>query len=520
VVPARAKWAPLCCAAILSLSAIAAQARAAVLHVALNADILSTDPGVLRDENTDAVLLHIAEGLVAPRHDGSIAPMLAQSWRVSSDGRTYTFALRHGVTFHNGAPMTAADVVWSLQRYLSPATHWRCLGELTDGGIARVVAIDAPDAYTVRVVLDRAAPLFLTTLARPDCGQTAILQRASVGPDGRWRAPIGTGPFELASWKRNQYIDLVRFPGYRPAAGPADGDAGAKQALVDEVRFEIIPDDSAAVAALLRGSLDILDGVDAAELSLIRRDPGVRIAMSPTLDFYAVLFQTRDPVLKDVCLRRAIALTIDTAGLTKAITWGTAAPDNSAVPVTSPYHGPVEARLVMPNVALARKLLARCDYRGEPITLMANHRYPLMFDAAVLFQAMAAQAGIHVTIDTMDWASQLSHYLDGSYQAMVFAFSSKLDPSLNFLQLIGSKASDPRKVWDTARARALLAGSMEFADRTVRQQFFDRLTTALHEDVPAIVLFNSTRIAAVRANVSGFAEWSAGEPRYWNVALH
>src|SRR6185437_16447449 len=199
------------------------------------------------------------------------------------------------------------------------------------------------------------------------------------------------------------------------------------------------PDDSAAVAALLRGSIDILDGVSPAELSLIRRDPRLRIEMSPTLDFYAVLFQTRDPALSR-CVRRAIALTIDTAGLTKAITWGTAAPDDSAVPVTSPYHGPVEARLRAPNVPLARKLLATCGYRGEPITLMANHRYPMMFDAAVLVQAMAAQAGIHLSIDTMDWASQLSHYLDGSYQPMVFAFSAKLDPALNFAQLIGSKA--------------------------------------------------------------------------------
>lgn len=517
----RGKWVRgLCMAWIAALPVIPALASAAVLHVALNADILSTDPGVLRDENTDAVLLHVAEGLVAPRHDGSIAPMLAQSWSVSPDGHTYTFALRHGVTFHNGVPMTSADVVWSLGRYLSPATHWRCLAEFTDRGIARVVAITAPDAYTVSVTLDRPAPLFLTTLARPDCGQTGILQRASVAPDGRWRAPIGTGPFELAAWKRNQYVDLVRFPLYQPAAGPADGDAGAKRALVDEVRFEIIPDDSAAVAALLRGSLDILDGIDPAELSLVRRDPRLRIGMSPTLDFYAVLFQTRDPALKNPCLRRAIALTIDTAGLTRAITWGTAAPDNSAVPVRSPYHGPVEARLPAPNVARARRLLATCGYRGEPITLMANHRYPMMFNAAVLVQAMAAQAGIHLTIDTMDWASQLSHYLDGSYQAMAFAFSSKLDPALNFMQLIGSKASDPRKVWDTSRARSLLAASMAVADPVVRQEYFDRLTTALREDVPAIVLFNSTRIAAVRPNVTGFEEWPAGEPRYWNVALH
>jgi peptide/nickel transport system substrate-binding protein len=503
----------------MALPVVARTAQASVLHVALNADILSTDPGVLRDENTDAVLLHVAEGLVAPRHDGSIAPMLASSWTVSADGRSYTFALRRGVTFHNGAAMTSADVVWSLRRYLSPATHWRCLSELTDAGIGRVVAIDAPDRYTVKVALDRASPLFLTTLARPDCGQTAILQRASLGPDGRWRSPVGTGPFELAAWRHNQYIDLVRFPGYRPAAGPSDGDAGTKRALVDEVRIAIIPDASAAVAALLRGSLDILDGIDPAELSLIRRDPRLRIEMSPTMDFYGVLLQTTDPTLKQACLRRAIALTIDTAGLTKAITWGTASPDSSAVPVTSPYHGPVETQLRAPDIPQARRLLATCHYHGEAITLIANRRYPMMFNAAVLVQAMAAQAGIRLDIDTMDWASQLSHYLDGSYQSMVFAFSSKLDPALNFAQLIGEKAADPRKVWDTPEARALLAASMASNDPAARQRDFDLLTRALMRDVPAIVLFNSTRIAAIRPGVEGFSEWPAGEPRYWNVAL-
>lgn len=517
----RAHWARvLCVAAVLAIPAIGAAAPAGVLRVALNADILSTDPGVLRDENTDAVLLHVAEGLVAPRHDGSIAPMLARGWTVSPDGRTYTFALRQGVTFHNGAPLTSADVLWSLKRYLSPATHWRCLAEFTDSGIARIVAIDAPDAYTVRVALDRPAPLFLTTLARPDCGQTAILQRASVGPDGSWRSPIGTGPFELAAWKRNQYIDLLRFPGYRAAPGAPDGDAGSKQAMVGEVRFEIIPDGSAAVAALLRGSLDILDGVDPAQLPLIRREPRLRIEMSPTLDFYAVLFRVEDPALKPACLRRAIALTIDTAGLTRAITWGTAAPDNSAVPVTSPYHAAVESKLLTPDVPRARRLLATCGYHGQEIKLIANHRYPMMFDAAVLVQAMAAQAGIHFRIDTMDWASQLSHYLDGSYQAMVFAFSSKLDPSLNFLQLIGNPARDRRKVWGSPQARSLLAASMASSNPEQRQRLFDRLTLALLHDVPAIVLFNSTRIAAVRPNVDGFKEWPAGEPRYWNVALH
>jgi peptide/nickel transport system substrate-binding protein len=494
-------------------------ARRSVLRVALNADIRSTDPGVLRDENTDAVLLHVVEGLVAPRHDGTIAPMLARSWTVSNGGRTYTFLLRRRVMFQNGAPLTSADVIWSLRRYLSPATHWSCLAEFSDHGIGRIVSLAAPGPYTVKVTLDRPAPLFLATLARPDCGQSGILQRASVGPDGEWRAPIGTGPFELAAWKRNQYIDLVRFPGYRSLPGPPDGDAGGKRALVDEIHFEVIPDDSAAVAALLRGDLDILDGIDAAELPLIRREPSLRLEMSPTFDFYAVLFQTQDALLRDPRMREAIALTIDTAALTRAVTWGTGAADNSPVPAHSPYHGPIEAALRAPDLARARQLLEACGYRGQTITLMANHRYPMMFDSAVLVQAMAAQAGIHMRIDTMDWASQLSRYFNGSYQAMVFAFSARLDPSLNFALLIGSKRRDPRKVWDSREARDLLAQSADTADRAERQQDFDRLTQAFLRDTPAIVLFNSTRIAAVRGGVTGFTEWPAGEPRYWNVGL-
>ena len=79
-----------------------------VLRARLNADIVSSDPGMKRDANTDAVLLHIVEGLVAAREDGSVGPMLASSWTISPDGRTYRFTLRPGIRFHNGAPLTAA----------------------------------------------------------------------------------------------------------------------------------------------------------------------------------------------------------------------------------------------------------------------------------------------------------------------------------------------------------------------------------------------------------------------------
>jgi peptide/nickel transport system substrate-binding protein len=223
-------------------TATPALAAGGVLRARMNADIRSTDPGTNRDANTHGVMGHVVEGLVAFREDTSIGPMLAESWDISEDGKTYTFRLRQGVKFHNGAAMTADDVIWSFKRWLAPATQWRCLSEFSDNGITKILGVEAPDPQTVTIRLERPTALFLGTLARPDCGQTAILHHDSVGPDGKWIAPVGTGPFKLGEWKRGQYIDLIRFDDYVSRAEPRDGYAGGKKVEVDKVRINFIPD--------------------------------------------------------------------------------------------------------------------------------------------------------------------------------------------------------------------------------------------------------------------------------------
>ena len=109
--------------------------------VTLSSDIRSTNPGVNRDANTDTVMMHIVEGLVAYREDGTPGLLLAESMEVSDDGLAYVFKLRDGLKFHNGAPVTSAEVVWSWRRYLDPATGWTCLSDFdgTNGNrIARI----------------------------------------------------------------------------------------------------------------------------------------------------------------------------------------------------------------------------------------------------------------------------------------------------------------------------------------------------------------------------------------------
>lgn len=490
-----------------------------ILRARLNSDIASTNPGVVRDENTDAVIMHVVEGLVAYREDGSVGPLLAERWQVSADQRSYTFYLRQGVAFHNGAPLTSADVTWSLHRYLDPATHWRCLREFTGGGFAVITAVAALGAAAVRITLDRPSPGFLAALARVDCGETAVMQRQSVGPDGAWRLPIGTGPFRLAEWRRGQYIELVRFSGYHPLPGPRDGNTGGKRALVDRLRFLVVPDTVSAQAALLRGDLDVLDDVLPLDARVLEGRRDIRISLSPTASIFMLLLQTRAGGLADVRLRQAIALTLDVPALVNAISEGTSQPNRSVIAVQNAFHDGSQALIPAPNLVLARRLAAAAGYHGEPITLITNHRYPDLFDAAVLVQAMAMTAGIDIRIETLDWAGQLERYASGKYQAMMFAYSARMDPSLAYDSLIGDKGVEPRKVWDDAVARILLAQSRVAETPADRQAVFDQLHARFMLQVPAVVLFNQGDIAAVRTNVVGYRGWVAGQLRLWGVGL-
>jgi peptide/nickel transport system substrate-binding protein len=504
-------------AVALPLGAASAQ-PAGTLRISLNSDIRSTNL-VNRDANTDAVMMHVVEGLVAFREDGSIGMALAEKLDVSSDGTTYTFHLRPGVKFHNGAPVTAQDVVWSWKHWLDPATHWRCLPEFDGRGAIKVVSVEAADPGTVVFKIAKPSALVLAQMARTDCGMSAVLHKDSLDAEGKWKAPIGTGPYQIGEWKKGEYVELVRFPGYVSRPEPRDGYAGGKKATVERVRFVVIPDASAAKAALLSGAIDIIGDLSPEDAAELKKNPEIVVESSPTMGLSAILFQTKDPLLKDVRIRQAIARSIDAAEIAGALTHGLSKPNNSPIPVSSPFHDGAQAKLVKRDVAAAKKLLAEAGYRGQPIKMIANKRYNTTFEAAVLAQAMASEAGINIELEVLDWATQLDKYTKGDYQTMSFVYSARLDPALNFEMMSGPKATQPRKVWDNPDALKLLQESMVVSDTPKRQALFDELYARWLADMPALILYNGPEISAFRKNVKGYKPFSMGLPRAWDVSL-
>ena len=501
------------------LFALPALAQEKVLRTRLNADIRTTEPGGNRDGNTDAVVLHMIEGLVAFREDTSIGPMLAERIDIAPDGLTYTFTLRPGVRFHNGAALTSADVAFAWARYLRRETNWRCLPEFDGRGATRVTAIETPDAQTVVFRLERPTALFLVNMARADCGASGIFHRDSLNADGSWNSLIGTGPFRLGEWRRNQFIELLRFADYAALPGNPDGHAGNKTAHVDRVRWLIIPDSAAAKAALLSGAIDINPDIATQDLAELRARPDLRVDGAPTMGTMALLFQTNDPLLRDVRIRRAIALSLDHPELVRALSDELSPYNASIIPSASGFHGTTQREGYRRDLNEARRLLREAGYRGQPIRMVTTQRYNSLYEMAVLTQAQAREAGINVEFEVIDWATQLDRYTRGDYAMMAFTYSARLDASLSFEMISGPKATQPRKVWDNPEVETLLRQSMRVTDRAERQAIFDTLHRRMIAEVPMIVLYNDSAIAAHRTTLQGFRSWATGQPRFWGVRM-
>lgn len=512
------KTSTLFCASLLALSSLGATAHASVLRAHIDADIRSTDPGVNRDGGTDAVVLHMVEGLVGHDAKGQPKPLLADKIDVSADGLQYTFHLRRDVKFHNGAPLTADDVLWSWQRFMTPKTGWRCLADFDGRLRVKVLDVKAADAHTVVYTLDRADPLFLDSLARSDCGGTGVVHRDSLNADGSWNQPIGTGPFKFKEWRHREFVSLAKHAGYVSRGGKVDGYVGAKRPLVDELRYIVISDASTAKAALSSGAIDVMSKFPYSEIGEFKNHPQIAITIAPQLAPTTLQLQTRDKVMSNQKLRQAIAAALDYTQLVGGVTYGLAEPNNSIVPVSSPFFSAVQKQGYRTDPARAKQLLAESGYKGEKIVISTNKRNPANFDAALIAQAMMQQAGINTDIEVLEWGAQHDKWQKGNFQMMSFSYSARMDPSLSFEAMMGPKDTQPRKLWENPKALDLLEQSMQTADAGKRQAIYDDLHRLMLQDVPVIVLFNTLSAGAYRKNIEGFQSSIFSSPNFWEVS--
>lgn len=493
--------------------------KGGVLTIALNSDIRSLDAS-RRDANTDAILHHLYEQVVGYRDDLSVGPALADSWDISADGRAYTFHLRSGATYHNGDPVRAADVKWLFERRMATAktdNPWFCVPNFDGTQGFKVTAIETPDDGTLVFRLDQPNGMFLIHLANVACNIWAASPK-NVDADGKWIAgsAIGSGPFKLGEWKKEQQIILNRFDGYKPSKAPGSGYSGDRTAYVDSAKYVIIPDKSSAEAALFAGQVDIMQTVPAARMEDLK-SKGAQIIYAPGLSFTAILVQTRDPLLSDVRIRKAIVQAIDMKQIAEVKTAGLSGYNASAVAQSSVYFD--KAFLEWPGYdpEASKALLKEAGYKGQKIKLQTNSRYPGMYDNAVLIQAMLAGIGMNVELETLDWAAQLDNFLAGKFQLQSFGYSPLADPSLRYAGLIGDKGKDASSQWESAEAEALNIAAMKETDIEKRRGIFKQIHSLMAKDLPIFGLYYTPIIDAVGPKVRDYKVWPLDRVRAWGV---
>lgn len=349
------------------------------------------------------VLQHLVQ--IAP--NGTIVAVLATSWKLSSDKKTYTFQIRHGVKFSNGDPLTAADVVYSINRVIASNSTYPY------AKVFGVESVKQINNFSVAVTLTQPSWEWLFNLAAYSNG--VILDSkaiSSVATD-----PIGTGPFKVTGEVTNYSISLARNPSY---FGTAPGVGG--------VTFRYFQNPNAESAALQSGQIDVIDNLGApTEVSTFKNDPAFKVISGPTNGKVQVTLNNAYGPLQNKLVRQAIAYATNKKAIINVASGGYGIPLGSDSVPADPFY--LDLSKTYPyNPAKAKALLSQAGYpNGFNLTLTLPPYYYAQL-AGPLVASELSVVGIHTTISEVQFPLWLSQVFEaGNYQATIIDHAEARD---------------------------------------------------------------------------------------------
>ncbi len=443
----------------------------------------------------------IFPGLVRPDEQLRPTPDLALKWWASHDGLEYTFALRPGVTWHDGAPFTAADVKFTFDQILDVNSGSRLRSDF-----ASIAGVDVVDSLTVRFKLRAPFAPFLALL-----GYNAGIipkhifkgRRLTDVIDFSRAHPIGTGPFKVASSAPGSAIVLDRNDQYY----------GDKPKL-DRLVFKIVPDVNVQVAQLRAGELDVVL-VEPANLTSLERDPHVTLREAPVVQHVYVGFNQRQGKFASPLVRRAFDYAVNRRAIIDAVLKGHGDAPVGTIPIAlGDYFADTLKRLVFDREK-ARELLARAGWRvggdgrlrnaaGEPFrfVLFVDKGNPTREQAALVVQNDLQALGCEVSIRMLEFAALVrDHLLTGKFDATLIWWTTPPDPDQ--WAFYATKQDNNHFGYSNVLADSLLTLGRATSDPVRRRAIYHAFQAVEVEDPPVMVLFYPRELVATRALVRG-----------------
>jgi len=462
--------------------------------VGIGVDADTLDPAGQTTTAISNIIRLIAEPLFITAPNGTLIPVLADSYTISDNGTVYTIYLKKGIKFQDGEPFNAEAVKFTLERILDPSVKVP-----SRGNYLLIDHVEAVNETTVRIYLKKPFAPFLGVLASayivaPNATKQ-LGDKISTSPTG-----IGTGPYMFKEWVKGDHITLVANPNYWNGTPN-----------FSEIVFKIVPDASTREAMLLSGQLDLIIQPPASDVASLssRSDVKVQYVVS-TREMY-IGINTQYGPLSDVRVRQALNYAVDKEALIKSVLFGLGSPEDSILPSFSLGHISLGPYPYDPQKA--KQLLAQAGYpNGFPVTLITpNGRY--LFDSQVA-EAVAQylrDIGLQVAVRTYDWPTYVSTILAplNSTQLQLFLLGwspSVPDPYFYTFQLFHTSQFPPNGFnnffYSSSEADRLLELGMTTTDPQLRAQIYANLSRIIWNDAPMIFLYYQAFVVAYRSSLS------------------
>ena len=466
------------------------------LVVIIESSPTNLDPRVGLDAQSERIDNLLFDDLFTRDEHLNVQPGLVERWEISNP-QTYVFHLRPNTRFHDGRPLTSRDVKWTFDSLLQ--------GKIlsTKAAAYRFVDhIDAPDEFTVIFYLKEPDAPLLWNLSDGAIGIVPYGTGSEVSSH-----PIGSGPFRFVSAQLDKNVVLERNDDYWGA-----------QPKVQRVRFDVVPDTTTRALELRKGSADVaINSLTEDMVVTLEHDPRLAVMHAPGTRLAYMAFNVRDPILRDVRVRRAVAYAIDRGPIIHDLLRDFARPATSILPPESwAYAGDIRAYNFDPQKA--RQLLDSAGYAPTGgirfhLTMKTSTEESTRLLAAVLQQQLR-DVGIALDIRTFEFATFFSDVTRGAFQVHSLRWiGGNEDPDI-FEYVFHSARITPRganrSFYANPRVDALIDQARKETDPNVRRQLYIEIQNVLAQDVPSInlwyfdnVLVHSKRVRNISLNPSG-----------------
>lgn len=494
------------------------EARAAKsLTVVLESEVTILDPHVITATITRTFGLHVFDMLFAMNEKGEIRPQMVESFDTSPDRLTWTFALRDGLKWHDGNPVTADDCIASLRR-------WSVRDPLGKMLMADTASLEATGATTFKMVLKQPFPLLLDVLGKPNAPLPVMMpaRLAATPADQRIGDPIGSGPFRFVKneWRPGSAMLLERNPAYVPRKEAPDFLAGGKNVKIDQLVLRVMPDQSTGANALMAGEIDYMQYLPFDMLPLLENDKNLRFIGLGGLHQFQGNFRLNHaaPPFDNPAVRKVMWKLVDQDATLTAI----GVPERyrtkscpSFWMCGTPYSTETGASDAKVDLASARADLKASGYKGEPVIVLEVAGSISQTASRVLVQNMR-DVGFVVEQQPRDWPTVLARRAKKEGWSMFPVYSNGTDMYSPLTHFYVAATCNDFPGWSCDnRVPELLKDFTRAATVDERRKIAAEIQAISYDLVPSLMWGQFTIPAGYRSELKGLIESSY--PMFWEV---